>query len=403
MALSAHKSLDKILQFIKENEQVDPAHLVLKAKHFPDMPIQEIAEQIAARQKAKHKLPEWYNNRKILFPPSISMEQCSSEATAKFKASLVSGIKLVDLSGGFGIDTYHLSQNFVETIYVEQQAHLCDLAAYNFRQLAKDIIIKHGDASSFLADSTSTFTWLYVDPARRDQNQKKVSRWQDCSPDLISLLPQILSKTTNVLVKGAPMLDISQGTADLDGYVKSVYVVEWRGEVRELLFHLTKETHTNPEITAVLLNDIGKVEKQFSASKMKEDASTTSFSLPQKYLFEPSPAVMKSGLFKSLAQSFGLQKLHPNTQLFTSADIVINFPGRSFEVLESLAVSKKALKKVLPDMKANLSNRNFPMPVADLKKKLGLQDGGDKYIFACTLADDSKQLLLCKKGLEKKE
>lgn len=397
MALSEHKSLEEILKFVKENEQENPAHLILRTKQFPDWPIKEIAEQIAARKKAKDKLPEWYAHPSLIFPPSISMEQCSSEATAKFKASLTKGNNLADLSGGFGIDTYYLSPNFVKTVYIEQQAHLCELAAYNFQQLKQPVFIKHQEAAQFLAETTVHFDWLYVDPARRDQHQKKVSRWQDCSPDLTDLLPEILSKSENVLVKGAPMLDISQGMEDLVGHVQKVYVVEWKGEVRELLFHLQKEKNTNPSIEAILLSDEGKVQKQFRSSRIEEEASSAHFSMPQKYLFEPSPAVMKSGLFKSLADRFSLQKLHPNTQLFTSFEATNNFPGRSFEIIESLPVNKKALQKVLPNMKANLSTRNFPMPIADLKKKLGIKDGGETYIFACTLEDDSKRLLLCKK------
>lgn len=397
MALSAHKSLDKILKFIQENEQVDPAHLVLKAKQFPDMPIQEIAEQIAARKKAKLKLPEWYKNLKLLFPPSISMEQSSSEATAKFKASLMQGKLFADLTGGFGIDTYYLSKKFDKAIYVEQQAHLCELADYNFHQLGQPIVVKQQEASEFLTETPHHFDWLYIDPARRDLNQKKVARWQDCSPDLTILLPLLLNKADNILVKGAPMLDISVGVEDLQNHVKNVYVVEWKSEVRELLFHLQKEKTATYEITAIQLDDERKVLKQFSSDKATEEASHVSFSMPQQYLFEPSPTIMKSGLFKSLAEKFKLAKLHPNTQLFTSTKIAENFPGRSFKLLEMLPVNKKALKKAMPDMKANLSTRNFPMAVPELKKKLGLRDGGDLYLFACTLKDESKRLLLCKK------
>ncbi len=398
MALSAHKSLDNILQFIKENEQVDPAHLVLKAKQFPEMPIREIAEQIAARKKAKNKLPEWYNNPKLLFPPSLSMEQCSSEATAKFKASIASGENLADLSGGFGIDTYYLSQGFEKTTYVEQQAHLCELASYNFSQLNRPIVVQHQEAAQFLKENTSQFNWIYIDPARRDQNQKKVSRWQDCSPDLTIVLPALLKKADNILVKGAPMLDISLGIQDLQDYVRKVYVVEWRGEVRELLFNLTHEKNTNPEITAVLLADNGEIDNQFSGNKAEEQDSRATFSLPEAHLLEPSPALMKAGLYKMLSSKFNLHKLHQNTQLFISLDLPAQFPGRCFKILETLPANKKALKKVLPDMKANLSTRNFPLGVQELKKKLGLKDGGDKYIFACTLQDESKKLLVCEKA-----
>ncbi|MBK6265521.1 hypothetical protein JKA74_10775 [Marivirga sp. S37H4] len=397
MALSEHKSLAKILEFIKENEQAEPAHLVLKAKQFPDLPMREIAEQVASRKKAREKLPEFYAHPNILFPPAISMEQCSSQATAQFKASLIEGTKMVDLSGGFGIDTYYLSQSFRECVYVEQQTHLCELATYNFKQLNSSIHVENKEASAFLERAKNDFDWMYIDPARRDQNQKKVSRWEDCSPDITNLLPKILEKAPRVLLKGAPMLDISQAILDLSHQVKKVHIVEWRGEVRELLFQLGKTEIENPEITAVILSDEGRATQQFTSDKLKELSTLIAFSLPGPYLYEPSPAVMKSGFFKSLAEAYQLKKLHSNTNLFTSSELNKDFPGRSFRILESLPVNKKALKKLLPEMKANLSSRNFPLAVADLKKKLGLKDGGSIYLFACTLQDNSKRLLVCEK------
>lgn len=383
-------------KFIKDHEQDNPAQLVLKQKQFPDLPLKEIASQIASRQKAKTKLPEWYSE-KVWFPPKLSLEQCSSEATAKFKASLISGQSFADLTGGFGIDTYYLSHNFSKSHYVEQQQELCELAQYNFKVLNCDIEIHHSQSEEFLKSLHKSLEWIYLDPARRGDRMQKVFLWEDCSPNLVELLPLLFEKAQNIMVKAAPMQDISRAIAELENKVKAVYIIEWQGEVKELLYILSKEAEENPEIHAVQILENGTPIFSFTGDKLKEAEISVEYEVPQKYLLEPSPAIMKAGLFKQLAQDFQLSKLHPNTHLFTSDKIKKDFPGRVFKIVNQIPIQKKELKKILPEMKANLASRNFPMPIAQLKKKLGLKDGGEHYLFAVTLKGEERVLLICEK------
>ncbi|MGJ3235295.1 THUMP-like domain-containing protein [Marivirga sp.] len=384
-------------KFIKDHEQDNPAQLVLKQKKFPDLPLKELASQIASRQKAKIKLPEWYAE-KVWFPSKLSLEQCSSEATAKFKSSLISGTSFADLTGGFGIDTYYLSQNFSESHYVEQQKELCELALYNFKVLNRNINIHHSQSEAFFNSIKKPLDWIYLDPARRGDRNQKVFLWEDCSPNLVELLPLLFEKAQNILVKAAPMQDISRAIAELDNKVKAVYIIEWQGEVKELIYILSKEAVEYPEIHAVQLSDEGKPIFSFNGDKLKEEESSIKIGIPQHFLYEPSPVMMKAGLFKQLAQKFQLSKLHPNTHLFTCHEIKKDFPGRVFKIENQIPVQKKELKKYLPEMKANLASRNFPMPIAQLKKKLGLKDGGEHYLFATTLKGEEKALLICEKA-----
>ncbi len=334
----------KYWEFIRDHEQDDPAQLVLKQKQFPDLPLKELASQIASRQKAKIKLPEWYAE-KVWFPSKLSLEQCSSEATAKFKASLVSGNSLADLTGGFGIDTFYLSQNFLESHYVEQQEELCELTQYNFKVLNNDTDIHHSQSEEFLKNIQPPLDWIYIDPARRGDRNQKVFLWEDCSPNLVELLPLLFEKGNNVMVKAAPMQDISRAIAELGNKVKEVYIIEWQGEVKELIYFLNQESVFNPKINAVQLSDEGKPIFSFNGDKLKEEESSIKIGIPQQFLYEPSPVMMKAGLFKQLAQKFQLSKLHTNTHLITCQEIKKDFPGRIFKIENQIPVKKKELKQ----------------------------------------------------------
>jgi len=394
MELNVNK--EEYWKFIKDHEQDNPAQLVLKQKQFPYLPLKELASQIASRQKAKTKLPEW-RAEKVWFPPKLSLEQCSSEATAKFKASLISGSSFADLTGGFGIDTFYLSQAFQQRHYIEQQSELCEIASYNFSVLKENINVHLSSAEDFLLSLKEPLDWIYLDPARRGDRNQKVFLWEDCSPNLIELLPLLFEKSNNVLVKAAPMQDISRAIAELGNKVKEVYIIEWQNEVKELLYILSARTVEYPKIHAIQISNEGHENFSFSGDKSGETESEASYEIPKQYLFEPAPSIMKAGLFKQLANKYGISKLHPNTQLFTSDILVEDFPGRVFKIQHSIPVQKKELKKVLPDLKANLSTRNFPVQIAQLKKKLGLKDGGNQYIFATTLMGEEKVLLVCEK------
>ena len=398
MALTDNPLLEDILSFVAKNEQNDPAQLILSNKIPDNFPARDVAEQISSRKKAYSKLPELYATGGIVFPPPLSMEQCSSEASAKFKASLLKGKSLVDLTGGFGIDTYYLSSQFEEVHYVEKNNSLCKIAEHNFSIVKK---LKHIEIHAQLAEdylkSLEFMDCVYLDPARRKEGDQKVYRWKDCTPDLIQLKDSIINKSEQQLVKAAPMMDISQGCLELDNQVKKVYVVEWKGEVKELLFFLSKEKCTDPSVEAVMLNDKGEVENSFLGSSQAEKEANIIYSEPSSYLYEPSASVMKTGFFRSLSTQYNLHGLHPNTHLFSSEEKINNFPGKLYKILAIEQVQKKSIQKHLKNKKANLKCRNFPLSVEDLKKKLNIKDGGDNYVFALSLLGDLKRLIVCEK------
>ncbi|MEQ9437829.1 MAG: RsmD family RNA methyltransferase [Cyclobacteriaceae bacterium] len=380
-------------QFIREHASDDPYALALQAKRFPNIPIQQVAEQIQARQKAKKKLPEWYQTEGVIFPPSLAMEQCSSEATARFKSSLVSGTSVVDLTGGAGIDTYYLSRSFERGAYVEQNSRLAAIAQHNFRQLgASSIEIHATDAEAFLS-SMEAVDLIYLDPARRDDAQRKVFRLSDCSPDVTSMLPGLLIKGKQVMIKTSPMLDIDAAMNDL-GNVDQVYVVAVNNECKEVLYLLSSQVVASPMITALDLAN-GAAPLQFA--REGETKASVSYAEPQRYLYEPHAAILKAGAFRSVAQQYGVAKLHPRTHLYTSEQLVANFPGRTFRIQSVAPYQKKVVRKYVPEGKANISTRNFGDSVATVRKKLGLQEGGDAYLFATATQLQNRVILITQK------
>ena len=383
-----------IQQFIREHERDDPYQLTLQAHRYPDYPIPAIAEQIQARRKAKDKLPEWYATEGVLYPPLLSMEQCSSQWAAQFKQGLVHGQQLVDLTGGAGVDTYYLSQSFHQTHYVEQQASLAELAKHNFSVLgAGPIQIHTTTAERFLTAQHAPVDCLYLDPARRDGHARKVFQLEDCSPNVVELRDLLLTKARTVLIKTAPLLDI-EATVTTLGAVTHVYVVAVNGEVKEVLYVLSGESPAEPLITAV--NLAKHAEQRFSFYRSQESQAEVAYSNPLRYLYEPHAALMKAGAFKLTAQRLGLYKLHPNTHLYTTEHRVPDFPGRAFECQAVIPYQKKAVRKHLPHLKANITTRNFPDSVASIRKKLGLKDGGEIYLFAAQLSDNNLAIIITK-------
>ena len=385
----------QIQEFIRTHENDDPADLMLQAKKFNDFPMKEVVEQIQSRKKAKTKLQEWFAGNNVIFPPTLSLEQCSSETTAQYKQSLVKGEKMADLTGGMGIDTYYLSRSFDKTHYVERQANLVELAKHNFSVLgASGIQVNQESAEDFLQKCHSDFDLIFIDPARRDLNQKKVFRLSDCEPDLTQVLPKMLIKSEKVLIKASPLLDIKGAILELGGATE-VHVVSVKGEVKELLFLIEKKNiFQDPIINCVDLQNENNTKFEFFFSK--EAALNRAYGIPKKYIYEPNAAILKGGAFKSIAEAFNLIKLHPNTHLYTSDQIRDGFPGRVFNVLETITLSKKTLKKQIPEMKANITVRNYPLSVEQIRKKTGLKEGGENYIMGFRDLDSPK-LMLCQK------
>ena len=397
--LKAHISKPKMideatLAFIKEHRNDDVRNLALQAARYPEVDMRVAATQIEGRKLASAKLPTWAAVEGIVFPVRLSLEQCSSEVTARYKAGLVRGTHLADLTGGFGIDCSYMSDSFTEATYIERNEELCRIASHNFALLGKSIRVVNANSEEALA-SLPQQDWIFIDPARRDKAGNKVVSLSDCEPDVCQLESLLLQKAAHVMVKCSPMLDISQAIRELHSVIE-VHVVSVSNECKELLLILGREEKENIPIRTV--NFHGDAAQEFAYSTAEEAGASCHYaSAMGRYLYEPNSSLMKAGCYRLPAQRFGLNKLHPNTHLYTSDTLMSDFPGRIFQVERVCGFSKKELK-MLDCKKANLAVRNFPERVDALQKRLKISDGGSTYLFATTLNDESKVLVVCTKA-----
>ncbi|HLT72766.1 MAG TPA: class I SAM-dependent methyltransferase [Cyclobacteriaceae bacterium] len=376
-----------IQQFIKTHESSDVQALSLQFDSIEGIPFARIAEQIAGRQKARLKLPQYYATDSILYPPAVNLQQCSSERTARFKADLVSSAGIpkyqscADLTGGFGVDSFYLSSHFERLHFVEPDAQLLSLARHNHQCLGiRNISYYNTDAGSFLRNANEHLDLIYLDPSRRP-GSGKVIELTNYVPDVRTMIPSILERTRHVLLKASPMLDIQRGLQVLP-HVKNVIVVAVSNEVRELLFFCDREHSGEPLLEAAeLMKD---TTSGFSFYRTEEQASTVVHKDLRRYLYEPSASILKAGAFKLTALRFGLDKLHRNTHLYTSDEFIENFPGRVFEIEAVAGRMTPELKRYFVDGKANVIVRNYPLSADQLKVKSGLRDGGDNYLIGLT-------------------
>ncbi|MBA4849734.1 class I SAM-dependent methyltransferase [Emticicia sp. BO119] len=353
-----------------------------------------VADQWIARKKARYKLPIWYANTHIIFPAPLSVEQSSSEITADYKARLFhksTHKQLTDLTGGMGVDTSAFARHYNQVIYVERNETLCQIARYNFDVLGfKNIKVINEEAGSFLNQITiEPDTDCYIDPARRNAAKNKVFKIEDCEPDILKIRHQL----GNYLIKYSPILDIKQAIEQLKP-ISEVFVVAVENEVKELLFLKQKEI---PEPAIVCTNFLGDSFQHFRFSYEYEQAAYISYSEPKKYIYEPNPTILKAGAFKLVGNVFGLEKLAPNSHIYTSDELKADFPGRIFKCEAVCKFDKKEILSKLPGNQANISTRNFPMKPEEIKKKLGLKDGGDMYLFATENHHQQKIVLICRK------
>lgn len=384
----------EVQKFIRDHENDDPATLMLRAKQYDDIPLKEAVEQIQSRKKAKTKLPTWYSATDLIYPPPLSLEQSSSAITAEYKASLFSGEKFVDLTGGMGIDFSFLSKSFKKGFYVERQDNLVEIARHNMSCLGiTSAEFYNAEAEDFLNQTSEKFDLIFLDPARRGNHDQKVFRIEDCEPNVFSLLPLMKSKGKSILMKTSPLLDIKGAIKDLGG-ASQVHVVAVNNEVKELLFIIDDKANGNPIIKAI---DLTNTEVGFEFNYEEEHGINLAHGGIESYLYESNVSILKAGAFKSIASQFGLIKLHVNSHLYTSKTPANNFPGRSFKVISEISFNKKELRKAIPNMKANITVRNYPMTVDQIRKKTGLTDGGDYYIFATT-DQTGKKVVLCEKA-----
>ena len=379
------------IQFIQENLHRDPVAIALEAAKYPDLDVPRLVGQIKARQKLKDKMPQWVANERVFFPPALALEQSSSEDTAHFKASLLHG-KVVDLTGGMGLDSYAFAQTGCDVEYIERQEELAKITAYNHSVLKAGKIQHHtGDSLNWLSESAELFDFLYVDPARRDGAGNKVVLLKDCEPNALELIPFINEKTS-LLIKTSPLLDLNRATKELQG-VEKIYIVCVKNEVKELLFLKTSQSSEDPTIEVIELSQADSL--LFKGKKSIESASICDFCPVSNYLYEPHAGVLKAGFFKSVGK--GLQKIAPNTHLYTSMELHTNFAGRTFEVLAEGPLEKKWIKMVLPAGKANISTRNFPINADEIRKKFQLKDGGELTLFAFRDQANKNKVVLAKK------
>lgn len=369
-----------IQSFIKENLNRNVSELALRYKQVQGVPIQIIIRQIQGKQKAKSKLPLWYTTDGILFPPTLNLEQSSSQITAGYKSGILKGKTLADLTGGFGVDATAFSKAFEKVFYVERNEELLEVVRHNFDVFhIRNVEVFQGQAELFLSQ-LSKVDCIYVDPARRDNANRKVFNLEDCEPDIVRLLPILLSKSDVILIKTSPLLDIKLALKALN-YVSEVHVVAVENECKEVLYLIHKEASGSPDIVTI---NFTSSNQKFAFNLKNEDKVNASLSLPQKYIYEPNAAVLKAGAFNSISAKYNLFKLHNNSHLYTNDGLTEDFPGRKFEIKSIEKYDKKSVGKALNTDKANITARNFPDSVEKIRKKLNLKEGGEDYLFATT-------------------
>lgn len=392
--------------FIEAHAGDNVQTLALQAARYPKVNMSIAIIQIAARQTARAKLPTWWETNGLRYPQHLSMEQCSSEVTARYKASLIpehlkDGGSLTDLTGGFGVDFTCMAQSFAEATYVERQEELCALAEHNLPLLGlPHAQVVNANAVDYLKEMSKQ-TVIFIDPSRRDLKGRKTVAISDCEPNIAQLNDLLMEKAEMVIVKLSPMLDISLALEALPN-VREVHVVAVGGECKELLLVLDAQA-CSAEARVVCINLPANVADKWPEPFVffrHEEASAEYVTATEleDYLYEPSSALLKAGAFRTVAARYGLKKLHPSSHLYTSSELLADFPGRIFVVIEQGGFGKREVKKIQTfTVKANITVRNFPTSVLKLRKQLKLAEGGDFYLFATTLADDDKQWILCKK------
>lgn len=444
--------------FIRQHQDDDVRQLAFLASKYPEVDMPFALDQIRGRKMARVKLPRWASLEGIIYPPHISMEQCSSESTALYKAELAARllglpvsssasfsdfseeIGFVDLTGGFGVDFSYIAARLgVKSMYVERQAHLCEAAKENFGRLGlKNAIVKNGDGIEVLhsfqpkkkdaasADDSLGITYdqprsllktnlglkiIFIDPARRDDAGNKVVSLKDCTPDVTVLQEEMLSKADYVIIKLSPMLDWHRAISELS-HVREVHIISVNNECKELLLVLSARNMGDMEASSAdgevkhagnlriyCVNDA----QSFVCDELDMESSPVRIAPPvleeMQYLYEPNASLMKAGCFGVLSDRYDARMLSKNSHLFVSQAPIEAFPGRSFRIIAISSFNKKELKRHLSGItKANIATRNFPLSVAELRKRLKLKDGGETYIFATTLSNESHVLVITEKA-----
>ena len=379
------------LEFIRIHANEDVRQLAFLGKKLPEVDMAYALDQIAGRQKARTKIPSWAAIDGIVYPPHISMEQCSSEQTARYKAQIAGkGAKMVDLTAGFGVDMAFMSDGFKEAVHVEQQPQLCAISSENYKRLGMHHIqVVCSDGVEYLHQMEHA-DLIFIDPARRDQHGGRTYGIADCTPNVLEIIDEMLEKADRVMIKLSPMLDWQKAVSDV-GHVSEVHIVSVGNECKELLLIVEK---TEAPLKIYCIND----DSIFSYTLNDEIGNFCEKPTTPAYLYEPNASVMKAGCFDLISKRFGISQPDANSHLFISDKAIENFPGRGFVIDRICTMNKRELKEALTGIdKANIATRNFPLSVADLRKRLKLKDGGEVYIFATTDAKKGHLLMVCRK------
>lgn len=382
----------EVQKFINHNLAVDIPTLSLKKSPFALVSSKELAEQIDSKKRCELKLPSWFKAQGIYYPAKIAIEQASSEITAKYKAELILGDELIDLTGGIGIDTLFFAMKAKSVTHCEINQELSEIAEYNSRIFGLDINYIHSNGLDYLLTSNKTFSTIYIDPSRRI-SLKKVFMLKDCEPNIISNLQLLRDHSSRIIIKSAPLLDIQSSIKELK-QVSSIHVVSSKNECKELLIIIDKEQETDdPLITCTLLGDDEKT-YSFKLSEEKE-FQIHKYSEPLEYIYEPDAALLKAGCFKLITRDFNSNKIHQHTHLYTSTELLNSFPGRTFILKKAwdygTFIKENQVKK------ANIICRNFGLRPEEIKKKLKINDGGIEYLLFCTGPKNERLVLNCER------
>lgn len=395
-------------EFIREYRERDIRQLALQANRFPDVDMPYALDQIQGWQIARRKLPKWAACDGVIFPPHLSMEQCSSEPTAQYKLNLAMewaervghASRMTDLTGGFGVDFSFTSCAFAAATYVERNEQLCHIVEHNLPLLGlNNATVVCADAVEYLS-TVEPQTMLFLDPARRDEHGAKTVMLADCTPDVVQLLPKLLEKSRFTMLKLSPMLDWHKAVDDLQGTVREVHIVSVGGECKELLLVLSTVVESELKVYCADLSTASDTSSLFVYTPgSSAPVANSTFNIQHStFLHEPNASIMKAGCFDELAAAYGVSPVSRNSHLFLSDEPVEDFPGRSFVVERVTTMNKGELRKALAGIeKANIATRNFPLTVAELRKRLKIKDGGDVYIFATTTAEGEHLLLISRK------
>lgn len=383
----------KIQEFIESQIGNSISKLALQKNPFPDVEWIRVLNQIEAKTKAKNKLATWFNTKNIIYPSKISVEQTSSEQTALYKSTIVSGESLIDLTGGFGVDDYFFASKINSVAHCEINPELSGIVKHNFEQLkATNIECYSGDSAETLKILNQKWDWIYIDPSRRNDAKGKVFMLKDCLPNVPENLDFYFKNSDAILIKTAPLLDISAGLSELKN-VKNIHIIALENEVKELLWELHKDYSGVITLKTANINKGAVATFEFL---MHQENIFPDYSLPKKYLYEPNSAIMKSGGFDEIAVQFNINKLHKHSHLYT-ADSKIEFPGRIFEITATFPYNKTEMKNQMNGKQFNITTRNFPETVENIRKKWKIKEGGNLYSFFTTDENNNKIVLICAK------